>query len=206
MAKNSHRRKGDKDMALSRKMLEDMGLEDTQISKIINAHSETVDGLKSEIKTHEAKISELENSNKDLEDKVTKANEKFDKEHSDFEEFKKSQADKDVTAKKQKAYKELLKEAGISEKAHDSICKVTDLKDYELDDEGKFKDADKLKKSIGDEWAGFKVKTETKGAETPNPSGNASGSKKTIEEIDAIKDPVERQQAMAENLELYGIE
>lgn len=193
-------------MALSRKMLEDMGLEDTQISKIIDSHRETVDGLKKEIKNHEATISELEKTNKDLEGKVTDATEKFDKEHSDFEEYKKSQADKDVTSKKEKAYRQLLKEAGVSDKRYDTIIKVTNLKDYELADDGTFKDADKLTKSIKDEWADFIVTTETKGAKTPKPNGNAGGNAKTVEEIDAIKDPIARQQAMAENLDLYGIE
>jgi len=193
-------------MALSRKMLEEMGLEDTQISKVINAHRETVDGLKDEITNYEKQVSDLEKNVKDLEDKVSEATEKFDKEHSDFEEFKKSQADKDVTANKEKAYSELLADVGVSEKRIASILKVTDIKALEIDKDGKLKDADVLKKSIKEEWADFIVSTEKKGAETPTPKGNTGGSKKSKEEIDAIKDTAERQKAMAENLELYGIQ
>lgn len=193
-------------MALSRKMLEDMGIEDANVSKIINAHRETVDGLKEEIAGNEKEIDTLKSANKELEGKVSEVQDKFDKEHSDFEEYKKAQADKDVIASKEKAYKELLKEAGVSEKRFASILKITDLEKLELDKDGKFKDSDKLTDSIKNEWADFIVETETKGATTPKPKNTEGGHTKTKEEIDAIKDAAERQKAMAENLELYGIE
>ena len=192
-------------MALSRKMLEEMGLEDTQISAIINAHRETVDGLKNEITTYTKQIEGLEEDKKSLSSESSDWKKKFEDEHSDFEDYKQKQADKDVTATKEKAYAKLLKEAGISEKRIASILKVTDMKTLELKD-GKFTNADELTESIKDEWADFIVKEEVKGADTPKPIGNTGGNVKTKEEINAIKDTAERQKAMAENASLYGIE
>lgn len=193
-------------MALSRKLLEEMGLEDAQISKVVTAHRETVDGLKEEIKTYEKQVADLEASKRELEGKITKAESKFEKEHSDFEDYKKSQAEKDTTASKEKAYKELLKKANVSDKRIDAVLKVTDIKSLEVDENGKFKNEDELLDSIKDEWADFIVSTEKRGAETSKPNGNDGGSKKTKEEIDAIKDTEARQKAMLENAELYGIE
>ena len=192
-------------MALSRKMLEEMGLEDTQISAIINAHRETVDGLKNEITTYTNQIEGLENDKKNLTTESSEWKQKYEDEHSDFEDFKSKQADKDLTTTKEKAYTKLLKEAGISEKRIASILRVTDMKSLELKD-GKFTNEDELTESIKDEWADFIVTTEVKGADTPKPKDNTGGTKKTKEEIDAIKDTAERQKAMAENLSLYGIE
>lgn len=100
---------------------------------------------------------------------------KYDAMKDDFEAYKKEIAAKETKATRENAYKALLKEAGISEKRLESVLKVSDLDSFELDEEGKIKDADKLTASIKEEWADFIVSEETKGAETHNPPANNGG-------------------------------
>ena len=83
--------------------------------------------------------------------------------------------------------------------------KVSDVDAIEFDDDGKIKGADDLTKSIKSEWADFITTTETKGAETPTPPSNNGGGKMSKADIMKIKDTSERQKAIIENHELFGI-
>ena len=55
-------------MALTRKALKAMGLTEEQVDSIIEAHTETVDGLKEQIKTYKADAEQLPAVRKELED------------------------------------------------------------------------------------------------------------------------------------------
>ena len=92
-------------MALTRKSLKAMGLTDEQVDSIIEMHSETVDGLKEQVKTYKADAEKLPNVQKELDDLKAMGDggykEKYEKEHKDFEDYK-----ADVTAKESKAAKE----------------------------------------------------------------------------------------------------
>ena len=113
---------------------------------------------------------------------------------------------KETKASREKAYTELLKSAGItSEKRIAKILKVDDIDSLEMGEDGNFKDADKLTERIKNEWAEFITTTETKGAETSTPPKNNGGSAMTKDDIMAIKDAGERQKAIIENHELFGI-
>ena len=72
-------------MALTRSMLKGMGLTEEQVGAIIDAHTETVDGLKDKLKTAEADASKLKAVQKELDDlKADKGDDyksKYDKEH-----------------------------------------------------------------------------------------------------------------------------
>lgn len=70
-----------------------------------------------------------------------------------------------------------MTEEKVGEKHIESILKVTDFSQMSLDDTGKLVDADKLKKSIKDEWSGFIPTTETQGAGPDNPPENNGGAK-----------------------------
>ena len=85
----------------------------------------------------------------------------------------------------------------------DAILKVTDLSKMKLDKDGGLEGESELKKAINEEWGEFKTTVTEKGAvvEKPLQTGKAT---KTKEEIYAIKDTRERQQAIAENHELFG--
>lgn len=205
-------------MALTRKMLSAMGIDDEKQDEIINAHIEVVNALKEERDNYQAEAKKSENLQKQIDDlhknmdngenspykvKYDAKVEELNDLKQQFEDYKADVSAKETEAKKSSAYKKLLKEAGISEKRLDSIIRVTDLSKVELDDEGKIKDPEELTNNIKNEWADFIV-TETKhGANVSNPPANTGGSKKSKEEIFAIKDTAERQKAMMENKELF---
>ena len=204
-------------MALSRKMLKAMGIEDEKIDQIIEAHVETTDNLKADrdkYKEEAEKISEvqreLEAVKKERDELQLKVDAddsykaKYESEHAAYEEFKNGVAVEKENARKADAYKALLKKAGISDKRHDAILKLNKYKDLVFDDKGEVVDADKVVDGLKDEWSEFVVTTRTEGAKTENPPANTGG-KMTIEQIDAIEDTAERQKAMLENHELYGI-
>lgn len=204
-------------MALSRNFLKTLGIEPEKIDEVITAHSETVTALKEQIanleqyKEDAEKLPKVEKERDDLQKKLdamdtNEYEEKYNKEHEDFEAFKKQvEADK-VNSNKDKAYRDLLREAGIPEKRFDAIMKVTDLSAFELDDEGKVKDTDKVSEGIKDTWSEFIVTEGKKGADVANPPANKGGTTMTKAEIMAIKDTTARHKAIAENPSLFGLE
>lgn len=192
-------------MALTRKLLKGMGLTEEQMDTIIEAHTDTVDGLKGDLARYKADAEKLSRVQAELEDLKAKGDdgwkEKHDKVKREFDEYKAEQTQKETKTAKEAAYRELLKSAGISEKRIDSVLKVTDLSGIELED-GKIKNADDLRKSIKDEWADFVVTTDKKGADTKNPPANNGGAM-SRDEIFKIRDASERQAAIAANLNLF---
>lgn len=210
-------------MALSRKMLKAMSIEDDQIDQIIEAHTESTDALKADrdkykeeaeklpslqkqIESLKKDIVDLEGERDDLQKQVDENGsykEKYENEHNAFEDFKKGVDAKAEEAKKAEAYKGLLKEAGVSDKRIDAIMKVTQVGDIELDEEGKVKGSDKIVENIKSEWSEFIVTETTKGVKTEEPPKNTGG-KMTKEEIMKIKDSNERQKAIDDNHELFG--
>jgi hypothetical protein len=196
-------------MALTRKMLKGMSLTDEQIDTIIEAHSETVDALKEDRDKYKKEAEKLPNVQSELDTlkAATTGDDSYEKKYNDlkteYDNYKRTQEEKESNSKKNAAYRNLLKEVGVADKRIDSIMKVTDLKGIKLDSDGKIKDADSLKKSIEEDWSDFIVVEEKKGAETATPpKGKATAT--TKEEIMKIKDASERQKAMAENHELFG--
>ena len=151
-------------------------------------------------------IETLKTEKQTAEDSATTAGkwkDKYDVLKGEFDTYKSEQASKETKAAKEKAYRALLQEAGVSEKRLESVLKVSDVDSVELDDKGAIKGADKLTESIKSEWADFITTTQTRGAQTSNPPAN-NGVKMTKDEIFKIKDPVERQNAIAENIGLFN--
>lgn len=203
-------------MALSRKFLKALGIEDEKIDQIIDAHSETVNALKDEMADYKAKADGADSTKKELDKlkaEIKEAEEKNGKDpykvkyeaiKEDFENYKKDVEAKATKANKEKLYTELLKEAGVADKRIAAILRVSDLDKIEVDTDGKLKDSKELSKSIKEEWADFITKTESKGAETATPPGSTGGKTMTKDDIMKIKDASERQRAIAENHELFG--
>lgn len=203
-------------MALSRKFLKALGIEDEKIDQIIDAHSETVNALKDEMADYKAKADGADSTKKELDKlkaEIKDAEEKNGKDpykvkyeaiKEDFENYKKDVEAKATKANKEKLYTELLKEAGVADKRIAAILRVSDLDKIEVDADGKLKDSKELTKSIKEEWADFITKTESKGAETATPPGSTGGKTMTKDDIMKIKDASERQKAIAENHELFG--
>ncbi len=101
-----------------------------------------------------------------------------------FDDFKTETSAKETRQAKERAVREFYKAVGISEKRIDTVLKVTNLDDFEIDADGKLVDADKHEKTVKSEWSDFIETTTTKGANTATPPANNSGeSVKTKEEI-----------------------
>lgn len=177
-------------MALTRKFLAAMGIEEDKVDEIISAHVETVNALKEEIDNAKAeldKIPSLQSEIAELKKTVNNTDKSpykaqyeqaiADKEEiqKQFDAYKQDIADKEILASKRNAYKELLKDAGVSDKRIDTVIKVSDIAGLELDEDGKLKDADNLLEGVKKEWVDFIVTEEVKGAETPNPPSNVGG-------------------------------
>lgn len=151
-------------------------------------------------------IDTLKGEKQNAEDKATGAEKwktKYDALKDDFEAYKKDVSAKESKATRESAYKKLLKEAGVSEKRIDAVLKVSDVDSLEMEDDGSFKDSDKILESIKEEWSDFITTTETRGAKTATPP-KSTNVKMTREEIMKIEDDGERQKAIAENHELFG--
>ena len=196
-------------MAFTRKMLKAFGIEDNIIDQIMDAHVEVVEGIKTERDTFKTKADQLDGVQRELDDLKKNGGDwqkKYEDEHKDFETYKNAQTAKETKAAKEKAYRGLLKDAGIPDKRMDTIIRVTNLDEIELDGDGKVKDADKHTEAIKRDYADFVENVTERGAHVENPPGNGgSGSAKTKEEILAIKDGAARRQAMAENPTLFGL-
>ena len=198
-------------MAVTRKSLKAMGLTDEQVDSIIEMHTDTVDGLKEEIKKYKGEAEKLPGVQKELDDLKAKGDdgwkEKHDTVKKEFDEYKAAQTKKETREAKEKAFREILKDAKVSEKRIDTILKVTDFDSIELGEDGKVKDADKHKETVQKEWADFIVKTKTNPADVDKPPLNNPISPKTREEIYKkddkgryLMDAAARQKALAESM------
>lgn len=172
---------------------------------IMESHIGVTDGLKDRIEELKAEADKAADLQKQLDDQANGEDfkSKYEAEKKAHEELKQKIASDAEAAKVRTAYRKLLADEGISEKRLDSILKVSDLSGVKLDDDGNLVDADKLRKSINEEWSEFKTTVTQKGATVEKPLQTGKPTK-TREEIYAIKDTAARQKAIAENHELFG--
>ena len=160
---------------------------------------------------YKAKLTEIDNLNQKLqtaEDKVTTA-EKWEQKYKDeakaFSEYKADQDAKRTEADKKAAYKSLLEKTGVAAKWIDRAMKGVKFESLKLDKDGALENSEELVKSIKDEWGDCISQSETVGASTAKPPANNGGKAMTKEEIMNIKDATERQKAMVDNHELFGL-
>lgn len=181
---------------------------DEMENSLIALHLGVVDPLKDDLANAKADVEKLEAIQKELE--KLKADQKdgedwkakFEKEHSDFDEYKKQIEEGKAVDTVKGLYKTLLKEANVDAKRIDSILKVTDFSAMKVDKEGKLEGADKLSEAIKKDWKDFIAETKETGAVVDTPPGN-NGNKMTKEEIMKIKDTSKRQEAIANNIDLF---
>ena len=161
-------------MALTRKLLKGMGLTDEQVDTIIEAHTETVDGLKEQVKTYKADAEKLPNVQKELDDLKAAGDggfkEKFEKEHSDFENFKKTIQEKETKAAKESAAKAFFESKGITGNSLEIAMRGSSAEIAALDLDGeKIKDSSALDALVNGTFKALVSTTTTKGANIPNP-------------------------------------
>ena len=102
-------------MALTRKLLKGMGLTDEQVDTIIEAHTDTVDGLKADVAKYRPDAERLQGVQKELDDLRAAGDggykDRYEKEHSAFESYK-----ADITAKESRAAREKAVRAYFEDK------------------------------------------------------------------------------------------
>ena len=202
-------------MALTRKMLKGMGLTEEQADTIIEAHAETVDGLKDKLKTAEEKAEKLDGVQKELDGLKAKGGDdwkdKYEKEHNAFETYKKDQTAKETKAAKESAVRAYFEGKNITGGNLNIAMRGAkdEINGLELDADGKIKDTAALDALVGGEYAALVVTTQTRGANTATPPAGNGGSKLTRADIYKKDDhgryvmsTAERQKALAENPDL----
>ena len=194
-------------MALTRKMLKAMGIEEEKIDQIIEAHSETVDSLKADRDSYKEDAEKLKTVQKELDELKAKGDdgwkEKHDKLKGDFDTYKKDVEAKETHSKKVEAYKTILKDAGLSEKGIEKAIKYAEWDKIELEADGKLKGASAHIKAVKEEWAEYVTTTTTTGAKTSNPPANNGNSGVTKEDFQKMSYK-DRLQIYNENPDLYN--
>lgn len=198
-------------MALTRKMLKAMGIEDEKIDQIIEAHTDTVNALKDERDTFRADAEKLADVQKELdglkekiakngdEEMVSKA--EYDKMKKAYDDFKADITAKETKAAKEKAVRAYFESRNITGKNLEIAMRGSskEIDAVELED-GKIKDAAALDALISGDFSGLVSTTTTIGANTANPPANNGSSAPSKEDILKIKDTTERQRAWADYL------
>lgn len=192
-------------MALTRKLLKGMGLTEEQVETIIEAHMDTVDGLKDKLKDYEGDAEKLKVAEGKLAALEKDGGEdwkgKYEKEHSDFENYRQETESKNAAAEGERLFRAELAAMGITGKRSDQILKATDLKNWKIR-EGAYEDPEAVRTAIREDWGEFIPKTGTNGARVDTPPSNTTG-KMTMEQIMAIGDRTARREAIAMNQELF---
>lgn len=203
-------------MALTRKLLKGMGLTDEQVDTIIEAHTDTVDGLKADVSKYKTDAEKLPGVQKELDDLKAKGDdgwkEKHDKLKDEFDKYKCDIEAKETNANKEKAVRAFYESKGITGKNLEIAMRGSraEIDGIELDGD-KIKDASTLDALVKGDFSGLVATTTTKGANTANPPANSGGAKMTKAEIYARDEhgryklsTAERQKALAENPELLN--
>ncbi len=196
-------------MALKRTFLEGLGLEDKQIQAIVDAHTETIEGLKADLNKYKADAEKLPTVQKELDDLKAAGDdgwkEKHDAVKKEFDDYKANIAAKETKATKEKAVKAYFESKNI-EGANLNLAMRScgaEVDAVELDGD-KIKDTKALDALISGDFASLVTKPGVRvdmGARLNNNGGKAV----TKEDIIAIKDGTARRKAMMENPELFGL-
>lgn len=195
-------------MALTRKLLKGMGLTDEQVDTIIEAHTDTVDGLKADVTRYKADAEKLPGVQKELDGLKAAGDggykEKYEKEHSAFEAFKTDITAKESKAAKEKAVRAYFESKNITGANLDLAMRGCgeEMAALEMDGE-KIKDTKALDALVDGTYKGLVSTTQTKGANPATPPANTGGGAMTKDQIMQIKDRAERRAAIAANINLF---
>ena len=166
-------------MALTRKLLKGMGLSEEQVDTIIEAHMDTVDGLKAEATQYKSVAEKLLDVQKELDTIKAAGDGGWEEKAKDWEkkytDLVADNARKETQTAKERAYRELLKDASLSDKGVEKALKYARWESVELDEAGKIKNPTDHIKSVKEEWSDFVTTTTTAGADTANPPATTTG-------------------------------
>lgn len=179
-------------MALTRKLLKALGIEDEKTEQIIEAHSETVDALKKQRdkaqEEAEAKAEAVGELEKQLEEaKANGADDgykaKYEALNAEYETYKAEIEQKSAQETAQRLYREALKNAGIQDAHIELIAndRTTDLAKFAIAD-GAYEDAEAVATAIKEKYSAYIPQVGAQqGAPVANPPANDGG--KSIEDM-----------------------
>lgn len=173
-------------MALGRKLLESLGLNDSQIETIIEAHSETVTGLKSEIAKYKESSEKLVSLQKELEELSNGGwKDKFEKAKDELEDLRKSIESEKSKAAKENAARFFFESQNILGKNLDIAMRGSkeEINAAELDESGDIKDKSPFEKLVSGDFAALVSVRGKKGADTAKPHMNNGGTVMSKAEI-----------------------
>ena len=175
-------------MALTRKLLKGMGLNDEQVDTIIEAHTDTVDGLKADLGKYKADAETLKTVQKELDDLKATGDggykRKYEDEHSAFETYKSDIIKKESKAAKEKAVRAYFESKNITGANLDLAMRGCgeEMATLEMDGE-KIKDTKRLDALVEGTYKGLVSTTQTKGANPANPPATPPQKTYTAAEI-----------------------
>ena len=198
-------------MALTRRALKAMGIEEEKVDEIIAMHTETVEGLKADIAKYKEDAEKLPTVQKEL-DALKAAGdgglqERFDALKREYDEFKGQVTAKEAKTAKESAVRAYYESKGITGKALDIAMRgsAQEIDAIEMDGD-KIKDSSALDNLVSGVFSGLVSRVEVQGANTSNPPANNSGVSMTKADIYKKDDhgryvlsAAERQQALIEN-------
>lgn len=198
-------------MALTRRLLKGMGLTDEQMDTVIEAHTDTVNGLKADVEKYKADAEQLPKVQKELDTLKAAGDggyqEKYEKVKKEFDDYKAEVSTKETKAAKEKAVRAYYESKGITGKSLDIAIRGSgaEIDALELDGD-KIKDASALDELVKDTFSGLVTTTTREGANTATPPANTGGGKLTKADIYKKDDhgryvmsAAERQKALIEN-------
>lgn len=161
-------------MSLTRKLLKGMGLTDEQVDTIIEAHTDTVDGLKEQVKTYKADAEKLPNVQKELDDLKSAGDGGWEEKAKDFEkkynDLVAENKNKETKAAKESAAKAFFESKGITGNSLEIAMRGSSAEIAALDLDGeKIKDSSALDALVNGTFKALVSTTTTKGANIPNP-------------------------------------
>ena len=163
-------------MALTRKMLKALGIEDDKADQIIEEHVAATDALKAQRDALQGRAEEADSLRRQLAEAQDGEDfaAKYDAEHKAFEAYKAEAAEKAANAEKAELYRSLLVEQGVDAKRIPAIMRLADLSKLSVRG-GKLDGADALAESVRSEWGDFIVQTSVEGAQVAHPPVGNSG-------------------------------
>lgn len=198
-------------MALTRKLLKGMGLTEEQVETIIEAHTDTVDGLKADAAKYKADADALPKVQRELDTLKAAGDggwqEKYEKVKKDLDDYKAEVSTKEAKAAKEKAVRAYYESKGITGKSLDIAIRGSGAEIDALEMDGdKIKDTSALDELVNGTFSGLVSTTTTKGADTATPPTTTGGGGITKAEIYKKDDhgryvmsAAERQKALMEN-------
>lgn len=195
-------------MSLTRKMLKAMGIEDDKIEQIIEAHTETVDGLKADITKYKADAEKLPAVQKELDGLKEARDDGWEQKAKDWEQkYKALVSDNEAKATreaKEKAVRAYYESKSITgdNLAIAMLGSGEAINNLQMDGEN-IKDASALDSLVNGAFSKLVSTTTVKGAQTATPPTSTGAGAMSKDQIMKIKDPTERQNAIAENINLF---